>query len=100
MNCAEICFTCGLLTKLTQADQEATCCQRFINLLRSSEGLDSADIETESKLLREIKDIRDELQMIKLMFEDQQKVLIDVMGKLHIDCVRPIEEYIRKVSTL
>jgi hypothetical protein len=52
-----------------------------MEILGTSQGLDEADvrIRKESELLREIKDIRDELKIIAMVFQEQKHV----MGGLH-----------------
>lgn len=44
-------------------------------MLKISGQQDLMDIDTESSLLREMKDILDELRMIKLVFIDQKRVI-------------------------
>lgn len=72
------CFVkhCLLMNK---ADSEAACYDRFMKMLATSDGLDVdlSDITEESKQLREIKDIRDELHMISMVFKQQIEVFND-----------------------
>jgi hypothetical protein len=46
-----------------------------MKILGTSQGLDEADIRKESELLREIKDIRDELKIIAMVFQEQKHVM-------------------------
>jgi len=55
------------------ANSETAWWEGFIKMLETSSG-DLSDITAESTLLREIKDILDELNMISLVFEEQNKI--------------------------
>lgn len=74
-------------------------------MLGTSEGADSSDIKMESDLLREIKDIRDELQIMTLIFKDQQQAIDDMIKETGTsprirDLLESITGYLRKVDTM
>ena len=66
------CFVIVCLLR-DEANSETAWWEGFIKMLETSSG-DLSDITAESTLLREIKDILDELNMISLVFEEQNKI--------------------------
>ncbi|KAF8857958.1 hypothetical protein BDZ45DRAFT_421917 [Acephala macrosclerotiorum] len=56
------------------ANAEAACYQRFTKSLESPGALDLSNIKEESELLREVKDILDELNMISIIFSEQRRI--------------------------
>ncbi|CZR68982.1 uncharacterized protein PAC_18883 [Phialocephala subalpina] len=59
-------------------DGETACYDRFIKALAAPDKHDPADITEESNLLREIKDISDELRILDTIFTDQIQALSDM----------------------
>ncbi|RAH75043.1 uncharacterized protein BO66DRAFT_425377 [Aspergillus aculeatinus CBS 121060] len=89
------------------ADGEVACYQRFVKMLRVSSQQNLMDIDTESDLLREIKDILDELRMIRVVMEDQLKVIAAIRApfshaRMSVwDDVRDsVERYLDKVRSM
>ncbi len=65
-----------------KSDKEAASYNRFIECLDAHDEQDLSDIKTESKLLREIKDIQDELMMMSEIFKDQKEVMASFSSHL------------------
>ncbi|OJJ94930.1 hypothetical protein ASPACDRAFT_127846 [Aspergillus aculeatus ATCC 16872] len=86
------------------ADGEVACYERFVKMLHISNQQNLMDIDTESDLLREIKDILDELRMIRVVMEDQLKVIVAI-GKVQDSRVlggvrESVERYLDKVQSM
>jgi len=81
-----------------------------MDILGTSQGLDKAGIKEESELLREIKDIRDELRIIAMVFEEQRHVMEGVHNlrrkqqrypsKTEDEMVDQLLQYTRKVESM
>ncbi|RAH47399.1 uncharacterized protein BO95DRAFT_493259 [Aspergillus brunneoviolaceus CBS 621.78] len=93
------------------ADGEVACYQRFVKMLRVSSQQNLMDIDTESDLLREIKDILDELRMIRVVMEDQLKVIAAIRApflcaqksqdpRVWDDVRESVERYLDKVRSM
>lgn len=63
--------TCSFPDK---ANAEAACYQRFTRSLEFPDALDLSNIKEESRLLREVKDILDELNMMSIIFSEQDRI--------------------------
>lgn len=58
------------------------------------------DISEETKFVKEIKDIRDELHIISTVLEDQEKVLVDMQEAIHTMKTNKTEEdQLKKLQT-
>ncbi|RAH86813.1 hypothetical protein BO86DRAFT_394608 [Aspergillus japonicus CBS 114.51] len=90
------------------ADGKVACYERFVKMLRISNQQDLMEIDTESGLLREIKDILDELRMIRVVWEDQLKVIEALMVRFSNvprppawNVMRePVKRYVEKVQSM
>ena len=81
-----------------------------MNSLKTSDAVDLSNIKEESRLLREIKDILDELKMILMIFEEQAEIRESMMrekpfvwgpGVLrHQSILEPVSQYISKIRKL
>jgi hypothetical protein len=60
---------------ISQTDAEAECFRQFSDALNSPGIKVTLNIKTETELLEEIKDIRDELNIIVMVFKEQKNVL-------------------------
>ncbi|KAL4973726.1 hypothetical protein BDW66DRAFT_153588 [Aspergillus desertorum] len=81
------------------ADQEVNCYKHFVDTLRTSShhlhDQRQTDRESQHKefhLLREIKDIIEDLRMLRQVFDEQQDVLSSMTGKVPLSFVRELHE--------
>jgi hypothetical protein len=81
---------------LDEANCEATCYERFTKTLETSDGLDLSNIKEESKLLREIKDILDELNMMLMVFKEQSQI----RDSITLPVMEPVSQCILKIKTM
>ena len=100
-------FVIGYLP-IDEANSEAACYERFTKILVTFDGLESSDIKEESKLLREIKDILDELNMMSMVFKEQSQIQDSI--KMHNSIgdkiagprsvMESVSQYIIKITTM
>ncbi|KAL5002927.1 hypothetical protein BDV10DRAFT_87244 [Aspergillus recurvatus] len=73
------------------------------SVIRGRRKYDPLDIHTDVKLLEKIKDIRDELHTLSVLFLDQEKVIGDFEKILHLDNSRPkriLKQYMAEVRRM
>ncbi|CZR62256.1 uncharacterized protein PAC_12153 [Phialocephala subalpina] len=80
-----------------KANAEAACYQRFTQSLESPNALDLSNIKEESQLLREVKDILDELNVMSIIFLEQQRIYHSFW---EADGLRILEENMIKLNTM
>ncbi|KAL4985782.1 hypothetical protein BDW68DRAFT_189388 [Aspergillus falconensis] len=66
------------------ADEEMNCYEHFLDTLRTTGNHDQLPTHREFHLLREIKDIIEELRMLLQVFDEQQEVLSSMTKKLSL----------------
>ncbi|KAL4755809.1 uncharacterized protein BDW70DRAFT_165101 [Aspergillus foveolatus] len=74
------------------ADSEAACYERFVNQLGQPGHQNRLAINTESYFLQEIKDIQDELRMIKAVLVSQLEVIAEFCGFKHPAVSRALDK--------
>ncbi|KAL4910534.1 hypothetical protein BDW74DRAFT_172005 [Aspergillus multicolor] len=90
------------------ADEEVTRYEQFVDSLKNTSQQNQLPINTEFYLLREIKDILEELRMLRQVFEQQQVVLASLAEKpsvlpladLHQVLADESMQYLRRIDMM